>query len=267
MVHGKFVPSVINGQHSDGRQSWNTHQHLQARRSWSVHLGRVEWPGLAWIRSRHQGGGTCASTVYGQYRETAGLSCFVASPRDPFLHKAPRPCPTTPVENQPLKWHDPTPSRSRIRNLSRFTFRPSCAPPSIYRVWSWIMCPDEARKLRKPRRNQVVWSNLWGAEFGCTGRILVAKDTRWVWQSSSFFLRRPSLSRELTTVRWDEKFRVFRDFTSFFSIIFEIFVETFLRFDLSSWSLDLSIVSFSPNQLEISSNHENHLFGKEYLAW
>lgn len=187
MVHVKFVPSVINGQHSDGRQSWNTHQHLQARRSWSVHLGRVEWPGLAWIRSRHQGGGTCASTVYGQYRETAGLSCFVASPRDPFLHKAPRPYPTTPVENQPLKWHDPTPSRSRIRNLSRFTFRPSCAPPSIYRVWSWIMCPDEARKLRKPRRNQVVWSNLWGAEFGCTGRILVAKDTRWVWQSSSFF--------------------------------------------------------------------------------
>lgn len=78
-----------------------------------------EWSGwLAWIRSRHQGGGTCEYST--DSIETAGLSCFVASPRDPFLHKAPRPYPTTPVENQPLKWHDPTPSRSRIRNLSRF---------------------------------------------------------------------------------------------------------------------------------------------------
>lgn len=156
-----------------------------------------EWSGwLAWIRSRHRGGGTCEYST--DSIETAGLSCFVASPRDPFLHKAPRPYPTTSVENRPLKWHDPTPSRSRIRNLSRFTSSPrNCAPPS--RVWSWIMCRDDPRILR-PRNSGLInrcWVWMYGSNTGGQGHAVSS--------GILFFLRRPSLSGELTIAGTNEE--------------------------------------------------------------
>lgn len=98
--------------HSDERQSAK-HPPAPAEDHRASTWG--EWSG--WLGSGH-GTGVGVRVEYRQYnRETAGLSCSVASPRDPFLHKAPRPHPATSVESQPLKWHDPTPFRSRNRTF------------------------------------------------------------------------------------------------------------------------------------------------------